>query len=114
MEFKRVEEKDGGGGCTVDVRPRREHRTCSIVPRRNGGIPFLLGLYTFFFSFFFSETGVSCFAMPVMLEVGLRDVVPLDQDHAFLSGGDLLECSWREIDGVRVFAGRAIITARQR
>jgi hypothetical protein len=51
--------------------------------------------------------------MPVMPEVGLREIDPGDKHHAFDSGSDLVECSRREIDGVPVFAGRAGITARQ-
>ena len=44
--------------------------------------------------------------------VGSIDVVPSDWDFAFLFRSDLLECIWREIDRVRVIAGRASIPTR--
>ena len=51
-------------------------------------------------------------AMPVMPEVGLTGIVPSDWNFAFLFRSDLHECSWREIDRLRVVAGRASIPTR--
>lgn len=49
-------------GCTVDVRPRRERRTCSIVHVVTevyfGVFFFLVYIITSFFSFFFGTRSV--------------------------------------------------------
>ena len=50
--------------------------------------------------------------MPVTPGVGSIGVIPSDWDFAFLFRSDLLECIWREIDRVRVIAGRASIPTR--
>ena len=64
-------------GCTVDVRPRRERRTCSIVhvvTEVYCACFDFLGLHSDFFFLFFGGKGasaVSCLSMPVMPEAGL-------------------------------------------
>ena len=52
--------------------------------------------------------------MPEMPEIGLREVDPGNREYACCQVTNLLECTRREINGVYVWAGRTVVTARQR
>jgi len=101
VETKSREEGDGvglyGRRTATALAPSLIDRS-----RRDGGI---LHCVLFLFRFILASVA-SCMVTP---EVGLIDVVPSDWNFAFLFRGNLHECSWREIDRVRVLAGRASI-----